>query len=192
MLDLNRGVITKFHPSGIKVNMYLDDPGTYLDDKGEQIDSKFAEQAGFNVERDRREKRKQLMLDQYKERLEREMKTEEEAIADAMSQSGKYDVRPIGGGQYALFDKDGVRVTRAPMSKADIEMLLGPLPDLPDASEAATVAPPSREDALRQLGQRAAVTPVAPDATAASATAQGEELPKPIALGASSDTPEDE
>src|SRR5690606_37787061 len=108
-LDLNRGVMTKFHPSGIKVNMYLDDPGTYLDDRGQPLDEKFAIQAGFNVERDKREKLKQLKLKAYKEQLDREMRSEEEALAEAMSQSGNVDVRHIGGGQFAIFDKTGAR-----------------------------------------------------------------------------------
>lgn len=143
-LDLNRGVMTKFHPSGIKVNMYLDDPGTYLDDRGQPLDEKFAIQAGFNVERDKREKLKQLKLKAYKEQLDREMQSEEEALAEAMSQSGKVDVRHIGGGQFAIFDKTGARMTKVAMTRADVEALIGPIDKIAGEEHAPTTEVSSR------------------------------------------------
>lgn len=128
-LDLNRGVKTKFHPSGLTVNMYLDDPGVYLTATGDPIDSKLAEQAGFDLAKMNAERVKMAKLKAYKEQLERELQSEEESLAAAFSQSEKHDVRHIGGGQYAVFDKDGKRVTKVAMSKADVELLVGKLPE---------------------------------------------------------------
>lgn len=128
-LDLNRGVKTKFHPSGMSVNMYLDDPGVYLTASGDPMDAELAKQAGFDLERMNLERVKQLKLKAYREQLDRELQSEEDNLAAAFSQSDKHDVRHIGGGQYAVFDKDGKRVTKVAMSKADVELLVGKLPE---------------------------------------------------------------
>lgn len=135
-LDLNRGVMTKFHPSGIKVSMYIDDPGTYYADNGQALAEELAAQAGFDIDRNKREKVKLLKMKAYKEQLEREMQSEEDALADAMSKGDNHDVRHIGGGQYAIFDKaTGARITRVAMSKADVELLIGPLKEAPAGDE---------------------------------------------------------
>jgi hypothetical protein len=124
-LNLNRGVMTKFHPSGLKVSMYIDDPGTYLDDRGDRLDEAFAKAAGFDLDKNRREKLKQLKLAEYKAQLDREYASHEERLATELSNNGGHDVRHIGGGQYALFDKDGAKVMVG--SREEIELLVGPI-----------------------------------------------------------------
>lgn len=126
-LDLNRGVKTRFHPSGLKVSMYLDDPGTYYDDKGSKLDESFAKTAGFDLEKNRREKLKLLKLEQYKRQLDQEYASAEELLAEELARNGGHDVRSIGGGQFALFGKDGKRVMVG--SRDEIELLVGKLPE---------------------------------------------------------------
>ncbi|MGW8369300.1 MAG: hypothetical protein ACWGPN_11560 [Gammaproteobacteria bacterium] len=124
-LNLDRGVITRFHPSGIKVSAYIDSPGEYYTEAGEPLDRKFAEQAGFDVEGDARKKLINQRVRDYREELEAQMRSEEEQLAVALTNTTEYDVRHVGGGQYALFGKDGVQVTKSPMSQGDIELLIG-------------------------------------------------------------------
>lgn len=124
-LDLNRGVVTRFHRSGVKVSMYRDTPGEYYTEDGKRIDARFAREAGFDVERDMREKVKNERLAAYKAQLESEMRSEEDALAQVASNRSAYDVRHVGAGQYAVFDKEGKRLTRVAMTKADLEMLIG-------------------------------------------------------------------
>lgn len=122
-LDLNRGVMTKIHPTGIRVNMYLDDPGTYLDDRGEPLDPKLAEGAGFDLERDKIEKMKKIKMAQYKAMLEEEYMTAENRLASEMSKRSNFDVRPLGGNQYAAFSKGGEKIMVG--KKEEIELLVG-------------------------------------------------------------------
>lgn len=125
-LDLNRGVITKFHPrNGMKISQYIDSPGVYYTDTAELVPPELARQAGFNVEKDMRNKLKNERLAAAKRQIELEMRQEEDAIAEALSGKSGFDVRHVGGGQYALFGKDGKQLTRVAMTKADAELLLG-------------------------------------------------------------------
>lgn len=147
-LDLDRGVRTRFHKSGLSVSMYKDDPGTYLTETGEVLDVKFAKEAGFDVEADLRKKIKGQRLEAFQRQLEDEMRSEEDALAQAMSDNGNVDVRHVGAGQYAIFDKSGKRLTRVAMTRADVELLVGPVSTDPNdpigeepASEDVTVPP---------------------------------------------------
>lgn len=134
-LDLNRGVITKYHPGGLKVSMYFDDPGTYYNDRGEKIDESFAKAAGFDIEKNRKEKLKQLKLEQFKRQLDEEYASAEERLAEELARNGGHDVRPVGGGQFALFGKDGKRVMVG--SREEIELLVGPVKPEGSTGEAA-------------------------------------------------------
>lgn len=123
-LDLNRGVMTKFHPTGMRVSMYLDDPGRYYDDRGDPLADEFAKAAGFDLEKNRKEKAKQVRMAAYKAELDKEYASAEESLAAELSRNGGHDVRAIGGEQYALFGKDGKKVMVG--SRADIELMVGP------------------------------------------------------------------
>lgn len=123
-LDLNRGIISKKHAaSGIRVSAYIDNPGEYFDERGEPVAPQIAQQAGFDVEKDAREKLKQERLEAYRKQVEQELADEEENIAQALS-GDKHDVRHIGGGQYAIFDGEE-RLTKVGMSAADVKLMLG-------------------------------------------------------------------
>ena len=51
-IDLDRGVISRSHPSlGMDVYMYVDDPGVYLTAHGTEVALALAEQAGFEVDK---------------------------------------------------------------------------------------------------------------------------------------------
>lgn len=139
-LNLNRGVTMRKHPSGMAVAMYDDTPGSYMTERGEPLDAEFAKQAGFNVGADQRRAAVNKRVADYQKQLEDELKSEEDALASIMSDAGNYDVRHIGGGQYAIFDKDGERMTRVAMTKKDVELLIGPI-DVDIKDEVVTEAP---------------------------------------------------
>ena len=126
-LDLNRGVRTRFHASGMKVCMYVDDPGVYMTEGGQPLDVKFAREAGFDVEKDLRQRAINQRMAEYRRKLEEEARSEEDALAQAASDRSNYRVQHIGAGQYAIFDKGGKRLTRVAMTKADVELLVGPI-----------------------------------------------------------------
>ena len=141
-LDLNRGVLVKFHPvNRMQVAMYIDRPGEYLTETGEAIDAKFAKEAGYDVAKDLRKKVANEKLAAYKAQLDAEMRAEEDALAQAMTDKSGHDVRHIGGGQYALFDKTGKRLTKVAMTKADIEMLVGTVVTDPNDPNAGSTEP---------------------------------------------------
>lgn len=131
-MNLDRGVTTRFHPSGMKVAVYDDTPGIYYTEAGEPLDPKFAREAGFDVDRDTLKRLKQERLAKFKAELEAELRTEEENLARIASNKGGYDVRHVGGGQYVVLDKDGKRMSRNNMTRADVELLVGPLPADPN------------------------------------------------------------
>ena len=81
------------------------------------------------------------------------MRSEEDALAAAMSKSSNVDVRHIGAGQYAVFDKQGKRLTRVAMSKADVELLVGPVQSDPNDPKADDLAPGSAADFMRQAAR---------------------------------------
>lgn len=128
-INLDRGVMQRFHPGGMRISMYLDSPGVYLTENGDPVPELLAEQAGFDVKKHAKDKVKQEKVAAFKAQLERDMASEEDAISQALSGEGRVDVRPIGGGQYAIFDKEGKRMTKVAMSRADAEAIVGPLPD---------------------------------------------------------------
>jgi hypothetical protein len=151
-LDLNRGVMTKFHPqNGMKISQYIDSPGVYYTDTAEPVPPELARQAGFNVEKDMRNKLKNERLAAAKRQIEAEMRQEEDAIAEALSGKSGFDVRHIGGGQYALFGKDGKKLTRVAMTKADAELLLGRTVEA-DANDPSAAATPQTADLGALLG----------------------------------------
>src|SRR4051812_3762451 len=106
-IDLDRGVMQRFHPQGMKISMYIDSPGVYLTENSEPVAVELAEAAGFDTKKHAKDKIKQEKTAAFKAQLERDMASEEDAIGQALSGDGKVDVRPIGGGQYAIFDKSG-------------------------------------------------------------------------------------
>ena len=145
-LDLNRGVTLRFHPTGIKIGTYDAAPGVYYLETGDLLeDARLAKEAGFDVERDLRTKLKNERLAKYKAELDAEMQSEEDALASAMSKRGNVDVRHIGGGQYAIFDKSGTRLTRVAMTKADVELLVGPVEADPNDPRSESPETPSDE-----------------------------------------------
>lgn len=132
-LDLDRGVTIRFHPSNrMQVCMYDDTPGVYYTQTGDPIAPELARQAGYYVERDIRRKLANERLAAARRTIEAELRAEEDAIASALSDKAKMDVRHIGGGQYALFSKDGKQLTKVAMTKADIELLVGAVPADPN------------------------------------------------------------
>lgn len=141
-LDLDRGVTIRFHPSNrMQIAMYDDTPGAYVTQTGDFVAPELARQAGFDVERDIRRKVANERLAAARRQIEAELREEEEIIASALSGKSKMDVRHIGGGQYALFSKEGKQLTKVAMTRADIELLVGAVPADPSDPNAGSTEP---------------------------------------------------
>lgn len=77
-IDYDRGVLINQHPSGIEVYMYIDEPGVYLSAHGNVIATKFAKEAGYNVDELERKKKIKDGLREYEAKLRAEMELPEE------------------------------------------------------------------------------------------------------------------
>lgn len=121
--DRDKGMTIRFHPSGARVGMYKDTPGVYYDGKGERVNKDMAREAGFDVERLARERRKQKKIQKAKERIEAE---EEQALRQAEEEAEReaddedYEVYHAGGGKYAVRDAEGNRLCD-PTTKEEAE-----------------------------------------------------------------------
>lgn len=140
-LDLDRGVTVRFHPSGMKVCMYDDDPGVYLTEGAQPLNVQIAREAGYDVEKDLRQRAVNQRMAEYRRKLEEEARSEEDALAQAATDRSNYRVQHIGAGQYAIFDKGGKRLTRVAMTKQDVELLVGPIEADPNDPSSMVSAP---------------------------------------------------
>lgn len=80
VIDYDRGVIIKVVPSlGLDIFMYRDQPGVYLNAYGQPVSLELAAQAGFNVAKHTQQRTKQRLIDEFRRKLDADMKAELEA-----------------------------------------------------------------------------------------------------------------
>ena len=125
-VDFDRGAILRLHPSGARICAYVDSPGTYFDMNEQAVPDSIAVEAGFNVEIDRRERRKTEALDKARADIEREFAAKDGDYAKAMDAAmlGPMEVKHMGGGRFALFDFEGKRVTEGKLTREQADKLI--------------------------------------------------------------------
>lgn len=125
-IDRNRGCTIRIHPQGFRVVMYKDAPGEFFSEGGEPFPAEVASAAGFDTEGLGRERLKQQRLAEMKEQIEREYASREEDMARVLSEESPtgLEVKHIGAGKYAVFNKNGERLTQEPMAKGQCQELL--------------------------------------------------------------------
>ncbi|TVR78986.1 MAG: hypothetical protein EA405_13630 [Rhodospirillales bacterium] len=126
MLDLNRGVMTRFTSDGLQVSMYLDAPGEYLDENGDPVPMKLASQAGFDTKRDVREaaRLEKLRLAKAKIDLEYVDNDDDFQVLEHIENGGKLKVRRMANGRHAIFNEAGERITKRDFNQAEAEDLI--------------------------------------------------------------------
>lgn len=137
MLDLNRGVITRFSPDGVQVSMYLDAPGEYMDENGDPVAGKLAEQAGFNLLAEKRRADKLRKLHSKTAQIEAEYNdnSDELSVAQAIEQDRPVKIRRLGapgGNLYAVYTDDAAadRLTVQSYTKAAAEAIIATAKEL--------------------------------------------------------------
>lgn len=127
-IDRARGCTIRFHPAGFRIVMYKDTPGVYFNERGEPANEKLAGQAGFDVAVLRKEKLKRERMAQYQAKVEAEFATEQDDVENLLSApEDGLTVKHIGKGKYAIFDADGERLTKKPLTKAESQNLMDDL-----------------------------------------------------------------
>lgn len=128
MIDVNRGVeIRKERASGIKVYMYINEPGVYLNEHGKPMTEEFAERAGFEVGTHAKQKLKRERMAEFMSKLEIELElansTEEEKI---LVQRGGFKVvaKPLGHADVVEIETGDRMNPDAPLNEQEAMMLL--------------------------------------------------------------------
>ena len=123
-LDLNRGVIKRFHPHGMQICMYMDTPGVYCDEDGRPVSDELATGSGYDVAK--------LAQDRERGRLEGEFKrqldTQFNQIADKLAQLSAdgpegVEIRELGNNLFAIY-RDDERFTPFDLTISEAESLL--------------------------------------------------------------------
>lgn len=123
VINRDRGVVIKFHPSGFRVFMYKDSPGQWLDEKGNGVNETVAGQAGFAVTDLVREKEKQARMEAARRQIEADYADKEaeiEALAGADPEG--LNVKMLSKGKWAIYDGEQ-RLTKNDMTKAEATQL---------------------------------------------------------------------
>lgn len=104
-IDHDRGAIIRFHPSGMRVVMYYDDPGRYWDERGMQLSGEVAAKAGFAVEKLAKDREYNMRMAEAKRQIDSEFEAYGDKIARAVSEgSGNLSVQHLGNEKYAVFN----------------------------------------------------------------------------------------
>lgn len=127
-LDVNRGVVIRFHPMGIKVAMYRDEPGVFIDVNGNELSRDVARAAGYDVDRLLRERAKAERLAEFHAELEDEFQKREREIDEGIKREfddgAALEMRKLGVG-YAIFNsRTGKKLTSVSMSYKDASSLI--------------------------------------------------------------------
>lgn len=116
-IDYDRGCLKMIHPLGIEVYMYYDEPGMYMNAYGTEISEDFAREAGFDVERlGKARKRKELFAAAHQGVLD-QLAQDDAGVHDVVRERGGVSVVDIGIGRFVIEDADGTRLSPAHMSK---------------------------------------------------------------------------
>lgn len=137
-IDYDRGVIFQDHPAtGMKVYMYVDEPGVYLNAHGNVLPEVIAREAHFDVEKFSKEKAKRERMKAAAEAIEQEFSNspvEHQILSDV---SG-FKIVDIGLGRHNVIDPDGNKLNAVPLTKDVAELLVARLvPDAPPKKEKA-------------------------------------------------------
>lgn len=123
-IDLNRGVTIRISPENVRVHMYKDEPGVFYDIFGKEVPLKVAEAAGFDVTAALRQKEKNRLIKEAREKIERDFREQERVITDrienAISDDAPYKPRDLGYGWYKVIGPDGEPVDNVEMKMEDV------------------------------------------------------------------------
>lgn len=120
VIDYDRGVTHKRHPSGLDVYMYKDQPGVFLNAFGREVTPDLAAAAGFDTDHLLKEKAKRERMALAMAAIEEEFEGE----AKQVKAKGEFKVVHVGFGRHNLLDPDGNKLNPRPLTKEEALKLL--------------------------------------------------------------------
>lgn len=127
-IDLDRGVMTKRHSSGVYVHMYLDQPGVFLNDFGAEVPPEMAAAADFDVERLLKERQKRDRLAEAQAEIEHELSLPVEGGKEKVIEArGGYEILDRAMGRAIIRDNEGNDITPVPVPLQEAKVLLSKL-----------------------------------------------------------------
>lgn len=120
VIDYDRGVTHKRHPSGLDVYMYKDQPGVFLNAFGREVTPDLAAAAGFDVDRLLKEKTKRERMALAMAAIEEEFEGE----AKQVKSKGEFKAVHVGFGRHNVLDADGNKLNPRPLTKEEALKLL--------------------------------------------------------------------
>lgn len=122
-LDLDRGVITRWHPNGgFDVHMYADEPGVWYDSHGKEVPASIAKGAGYEVDRLMQEKALAEQIAVASAKVHKEMKRTTEATT--VAERGGFELVRVAPGLFKVKNPDGQFITRQPVAETIGRVLL--------------------------------------------------------------------
>lgn len=126
MIDINRGVETHFHTSGMQVHMYVDEPGVFRNSHGTIVDPALAAEAGYDVKTLLAKADKAARIRAALTAVDQEFSQEQ---ADAggpqvVEVREGYKLLDIGLGRFSIQDPDGNQVVPRPLPEKEARLLL--------------------------------------------------------------------
>lgn len=124
-ISFNRGVMIQKHvPTGMKVYMYLDNPGHYLNLYGNEVPEALAEKAGFDVSLFAKQRFKREKMTEFESAMEKELAlAEAEAKPVVLEERGGY-VLIKKGLRAEVRDAEGNSMAEKPLPLEEAKLLM--------------------------------------------------------------------
>lgn len=122
-IDYNRGVMKlQDNATGVSVYMYLDDPGVYLSGQGTEVDISLARQAGFEVDKQLKQKLLKERLATAMAGIQAELETGEKDQTVLLERDG-FKLVDLGLGRHQVLSPDGDSLVPNPLPKEQATLL---------------------------------------------------------------------
>lgn len=128
-IDVNRGVMYSYHSSGMRIFMYLDEPGIYFDDHLGHVPDRVAAEAGFNVQRFAKLRLRNMEVAKVKAALDAKLDIQD--IKTVLREQGRYRLVQYDNGM-ARVETDEGPLTPVPMGVPIAEALFKSLTEDPE------------------------------------------------------------
>lgn len=146
-IDVNRGVeIRRERSTGVRVYMYVSEPGVYLNAFGKPIAESFAAKAGFPVEQYARARTAREKIADFTRKMQDEMNVENlTENRKVLASRGGYTVYEMPYGNAVVVSDEGDNLTPTPIAKAQaMELLEALVPETPEPKVATKVDKPAK------------------------------------------------
>lgn len=146
-IDVTRGVeIRRDRSTGVRVYMYVDEPGVYLNAFGKPIAEAFAAKAGFPVDQYARQRIAREKISDFTKKLQHDMEvaslTEDR---EEITKRGGYVVYRMPFGNAVVVSEEGENLTDRPIAEAQAMELLEALAGPAEVKEPVVVEPVVKE-----------------------------------------------